>query len=414
MGVVSCLMAAPAASQTQTQAASNQDLTARVAAGAGYDANVFGSNLTAVADDTLPRKGTYVSNDVSLDYSRAGSLDIGATASSGLRLYETDRNYSAQTFSGAALVSGTIASRLHIAVSVEAVRSSQYLFWIFPVTSYGGTVFGLPMPSLNDRITPIFITTYGSDIAASYTLSRRSSLSAEYGVRRSIIRANLPRFDTVMLGGHYSYGFTKYAGLRLGYSTQTGVYRPSRTITRRTIDAGITYARPLSFSRRTKFSFAVNSLGVDDGLNTYATVGGAATLSHQFGRFWKLNGDFDRGVSFIDGFADPVLSNAVSATLKGAFGRRVDLTASSAYSRGKIGLARSLFNDYTSGTATVRTNIAITRRFGLYTEYFYYRYRFNKLVALPAGSPCQLDRNGVSAGLELIVPIIERKRRATR
>ena len=182
-------MAAPAASQTQTQAASNQDLTAHVAAGAEYDANVFGSNLTAVADDTLPRKGTYVSNDVSLDYSRAGSLDIGATASSGLRLYETDRNYSAQTFSGAALVSGTIASRLHIAVSVEAVRSSQYLFWIFPVTSYGGTVFGLPMPSLNDRITPIFITTYGSDIAASYTLSRRSSLSAEYGVRRSIIRA---------------------------------------------------------------------------------------------------------------------------------------------------------------------------------------------------------------------------------
>ena len=86
MGVVSCLMAAPAASQTQTQAASNQDLTAHVAAGAGYDANVFGSNLTAVADDTLPRKGTYVSNDVSLDYSRAGSLDIGATASSGLRL----------------------------------------------------------------------------------------------------------------------------------------------------------------------------------------------------------------------------------------------------------------------------------------------------------------------------------------
>jgi len=416
-GVASCLITtlavhpAPAAAQTPppAQGASNQELTAHVSGGAGFDKNVFGNS--AVSNNTLPRTGSYALNDLGLDYTRAGSVDISATASSDVRLYQTDKSYSSHTFMGSGLVGGTIARRLRVAVALDAMRSSEYLFWIFPKMSYGDSVFGFPIPSLNDRIMPIDVITYDSTLSTSYSLSASSTLSAEYGMTRSTFTVSRRRFDTRLFGGHYSYGFTKYASLRLGYTAQTALY--NKTINRRTIDAGIAYSRPLSFSRRTKFSFTANSVGVDDGLNTYATVGGLASLNHQFGRFWTLNADFDRGVSFIDGFSDPFLSNSVSATLKGNIGRRVHFRASGAYSRGKIGLVRSIFQDYTSGNSTVRTEFALTRHLVTYGEYVYYRYRFNKLAPLPEGSPNQLDRNGVSVGLELTIPIVERKRRVT-
>jgi len=180
-------------------------------------------------------------------------------------------------------------------------------------------------------------------------------------------------------------------------------------------DLGITYSRPLSFSRRTRFSFSTSSLAVDDGIQRYSTVGGSAVLTHEISRNWSANLSADRGISLLSGFHDPFLANGVNGALEGTFGGRFHFTSSAGYSGGNIGVARAIFHNYTSSMASARLEVELVRRLSAYTEYAFYKYRFDQQVLLPNGTPQQLDRNGVRVGVSYMVPLLrERTNSATR
>jgi hypothetical protein len=176
----------------------------------------------------------------------------------------------------------------------------------------------------------------------------------------------------------------------------------------------VDYGRPLSLSRHTKVTFGINSYGLDNGRDTYYTVGGHANLIHEF-KAWNVNAAYNRGVGFIDGFSDPYVADGVSAGLTGRLSRRATLNFSTGYSKGDVGQGPADFRNFSSYTGVARTEYALMRRMGMFAEYVYYHYDFDKLIQLPQGTPHRLNRQGVRAGIMLTVPLLpERTPRATR
>jgi hypothetical protein len=217
-------------------------------------------------------------------------------------------------------------------------------------------------------------------------------------------------------GGQISQGLTRYLSLHLGYSQERADYTSTsmQPIRYGSLDGGLDYGRPLSLTRHTKFTFGITSLALDNGPQTYYTAGGHANLSHEF-KAWNVNLAYNRGVGFIDGFADPYVADGVSAGLTGRVNRRTTMNFSAGYSNGNVGSSPSDFRNFSSYTGLAHAEFALMRRLGLFGEYVYYHYDFNRLIQLPLGTPHRLNRQGVRAGLMLTVPLLqERTPRVTR
>ena len=111
------------------------------------------------------------------------------------------------------------------------------------------------------------------------------------------------------------------------------------------IDIGIDYAKALSVSRRTHFSFTTGSAlfyvnqgitNVSDRQLNFALLG-TANLTHEMGRTWTSSIAYRRSLDFHEGFADPFLAQSVSADLRGLLSRRLSFASGAWYSSGVIG-----------------------------------------------------------------------------
>jgi hypothetical protein len=288
---------------------------------------------------------------------------------------------------------------LRAAAGISAQKSSQHIFWIFPglIDSPLGQV---TPPSLDYSLTSSALRSYDANSTLTYGLTRRSSLAAEYGYGEARFGdEEASRLKRKRWAGRYTYGFTRYASLRLGYGVEDAEYNRGQRFRRRVIDVGIDYARPLSFSRRTTFKFGGGTATLDDGESTFTTITGHANLNHVLSRRWNLNAAYNRGVGFIDGFVDPFVSDSAAVSAVGGFGRRVQLSASAAYSNGDVGFRTTRSRSYETYTGTARMQVTLMRNLAAFGEYVYYHYRFDPLVVLPLNAPRALNRRGVRGGL---------------
>jgi hypothetical protein len=189
------------------------------------------------------------------------------------------------------------------------------------------------------------------------------------------------------------YGYNHY---EFGYTLSTP---PTRT---QDIEAGVDYSRPLSFSRRTTLRLSTGSaiaeqseFGRENRTHRLFLIGNA-DLTHEMGRTWVAVGAYRRGIDFVAGFREPLLTNTASAGIGGHPTRRVQLTALSYYSLGQVGL-RSDAPPYGSTTANARLTVRLTRRVRTVGEYFYDRYHLGAGIDLPPGFAQAFDRRGARA-----------------
>jgi hypothetical protein len=181
-----------------------------------------------------------------------------------------------------------------------------------------------------------------------------------------------------------------------------------------TIDAGVEYSRPLSRTRRTSVGFGTGSMRIDNGGETFYNLAGHASLTHQIRRTGNLGVMYSRGLVVVGGFSDPFFADSVAVNFSGNASRRIRLSGSGGYGNGDLGLG-SRANAYESMQASGGVEIALARRLEFFGHYFYYKYRFDRSIALPEGVSRGLDRQGVRAGLSLRIPILEeRTPRVTR
>src|SRR5262249_51899533 len=151
------------------------------------------------------------------------------------------------------------------------------------------------------------------------------------------------------------------------------------------IDAGLDYARSLSFSRRTQFSFSTGSSIVQTSqLGRTFRVTGNAYLSHEFTRDWQGQFAYLRDVGFFGNFGTPIFSDSASFCLRGVVGDRMQLTLTTGYLSGQLGLmdGASTFHTFT-GTASLL--YALTQLLGVDVSYSYFDYNFAQNAALPPG-----------------------------
>jgi hypothetical protein len=394
---------------------SAQSLSLSGTAAAGYDDNVLPPD--AGQSSSQVQGGSYAATELGLNYAvQRRAISFNGNGFSTFRAYDASEHFNARTYGGSAGVSATLKRRVHVSGTGGASHSTQYGFWVFPGVTES------PLGQVLIPLAPEYglaaadVTTVRAIGSAGYDLTKRSALTFQYGLERATYDGGAFDLERRDVSGRYTLGLTRYATLHVGYAQQLGDYVSSgrSSVRAGSADVGVDYGRPLSFSRRTKVMFGATSLTVDSGADTYWTAGGHASLTHEF-EDWTASLAYNRGVAFIDGFADPFITDAVVAGASGRLSRRVSITTSAGYSNGVVGARSAAFGDFGSYTGLARAEFALTRRLGLFSEYVYYHYLFGDRIALPGGTPRQLNRQGVRVGLTVVVPILkERTPRVTR
>jgi hypothetical protein len=265
---------------------------------------------------------------------------------------------------------------------------------------------------------------YGTVAGLTHRVGRRGTLSFNGGYRgtqtigtsQSQFGVDFRAFD---VGGSYAHGVTRDASLRFGYSYSRGEYGEAVQPEQHGIDIGINYAVPLSATRRTRMGFSMGSGIVngpatgdgglaDDPTRLQYNVLAGASLVHQIGRTWNLQGTYNRGLGLLEGVPEPVFSDSVTVSGGGMLNRRSDLSLTAAYSIGQSAFVQR-DADFATYTGSARTRIAITRMYAVSFEYLYYFYDFSAGARAFLGDlPRELSRHSVRAGLTFWIPIRQR------
>jgi hypothetical protein len=177
------------------------------------------------------------------------------------------------------------------------------------------------------------------------------------------------------------------------------------------VDIAINHIRPRSLTRRLLVDGTIGGSVVEfpptaDGRisePSYRMVGQLG-MSYMFMRSWQAGATYRRGVDFVPGFTEPVASEGATARVDGLLTRRLDMLIEAAYVKGESAVSRAqqTFDTY-SGTARLR--FALNRSVATYVEYIHYYYDFRGHPRLLPGVPPVLERDGVRAGLTLLVPV---------
>jgi hypothetical protein len=111
-------------------------------------------------------------------------------------------------------------------------------------------------------------------------------------------------------------------------------------------------------------------------------------------------------VQLLEGFAQPVVSNAINLTVSGTFSRRVRVSSSAGFTAGTVGLSTGGGNEYSNWTGAAMLHVTLTRRSAFETQYFWYNHRFGPDVVLAPGLASQLSRQGLRVGVTLFTPLV--------
>ena len=408
MAVVLALFdAAPVLAQAQTPSGAEIERPLSVTAStfAGYDTDITsrrsrpsvpGSNVdSGAASVGASLNLSYAGGSPKVSYYTAGSTEY--------RYYRATEAVLTPLASGSVGIGAAMGRRARFNASVRSTYYPRFQLSLLPPTT--DIPVDEPHPTQDFGISSYDVVSYQGTAGISYQLTTRSSLAFNYGQGQFRYLGQDYELNTQSVSGRYSQRLTRYATLQLGYGQMEGDYsrglNPTETtVRRRTIDAGIDYSRPLSLSRRTRVGFTTGSTALDNGTRTFYTLTGSANLNHQLSRTWNLGVAYSRRVGLIGGFAEPIFSDATSASVGGAVGGGAFASLSAGYTNGKVGLA-SRGRNYNSVQSSANITVPITRRLAAFGTYFYYRHMFEESVSLPIGLVPRVDRQGVRAGLSL-------------
>jgi hypothetical protein len=381
----------------------------------------YDDNLLADIGRIRPTPGlsghyTMLLGDVAYDWQRE-QFHLGLTASSAARYYSALQEVRSLGHSAGIGVSVGIGDRTTLFLNQSAAYSPSFLYGLFPTLAD-------PAPGMAPPIAPDYEVndfesfSYSTTARLTRRVGRRGTLSATGDYRGSDFSGQnaRPDFSSYSGGAQFSHPMTRNTGLRIGYRYRNGEFGYGRgPATEHGIDAGMTYTRPLSATRRAVFSVGLGSSTTDDpGRVVPADVAGRryrllgdASVGYQFSRTWEARVRYRRGVDYVPELAEPVFIAGFSSSVGGFATRRLHVAAAAAYSNGESAAFRrsSAFDTY---TGSLRVRWALTRHLAAHAEYLYYYYDFRGNAQLPLGMPSTLDRNGIRLGVTLWVPAVRR------
>ncbi len=375
-----------------------------------YDDNVFADEGSQIPDPRVNTGGFYSLGWVNGTYHHAGRrFSAAASGASSMRYYASMKHMTSVETNANVHLKATLGSTT-LTLAETAQRTPFYSFRFFP------TVGGEMDAAAPEADHPIRSSrAYRSDTSATITqaVSTRGELSASYGLRYTQdVGGAASDFTAHAVRVGYRHRTTRYAALRAEYGVEQGggaidQSGQSGRVRIDTLDLGVDYRRPLSFSRRTVVDFGAGSSAARglDGARVYRLLGNAG-LTHEIGRTWSLRAAFNRGTSIIEGVAGPALSDAATLSLGGFVNRRIDVQAQGSFSAGEIGVTGGR-NPFDTRSASGRVRVALTRSAAFVGEYAYYQYQFRTGSGLAPGLPRDFGRRSVRVGLNLFLPLID-------
>jgi hypothetical protein len=184
------------------------------------------------------------------------------------------------------------------------------------------------------------------------------------------------------------------------------------------IDAGVDYAKSLSFSRRTQLAFSTGtaaSSSVGDDPRTNFIFTGNATLLHEIGRTWSAALAYQRGVYFAPQWQEPVMVDGASFAVGGLLSRRTRFQTGVGVSNGNFGVT-GFGPRYRAYYAVSSLDYGLSRYLSIGTTYGYYSHVFGADAVPNPGFPNSIGRHTARVHLSAWAPLYQRGRRgnATR
>jgi hypothetical protein len=385
-----------------------------------YDQNLLADVGLQAPSRLLQRRGAYTGLLGDVRYVRRGSrLQLAGTGGASARYYPGLSEFVAADYHAGFGVSARTTPLTTVAVNQTFSYSPIFLLGLF--VNAQEPLLGEARDSVTDfAVTDDRSVTTGTSVEVERRLSDRSLGIATGSYRRShylVANPNGTDFTTLDGGALYRYLLSEDHDLELGYTYRRAQYTGDQSFAPRPepnehiVNAGFSYHPMLSELRPTVVTFDIGTAIVQAPVPTdvfqltgQVRIVGSASVLHQAGRTWLLEGAFRRGTAFVEGLGAPVFVDAVSATANGFLNRRTDVLLSLSHSNGEPSLVGTI-TTFSTTSLNARVRVALSSRWALTSEYLFYRYDFSKIPDLLPGLDPRVKRNSVRAGLSLWLPV---------
>jgi hypothetical protein len=431
-GVAPCLAQAPADVQANPNQQERQTLDASVSLTAAYDSDVsgWGPATQFFGPESIAHSNQFATT---AEY-RWTARDVEIRAS-GTSAWLQDRQtgmVAGLSRSGAAGLTARLPRRTTLLFNQTAVSSPSNLYNLFPraaVTGpgtapptahdYSANDFDSSVYSARATLTHEATRRLGFSFNAAGELSETATLATTAGPSELASYEMSGRFAHLLTRntrttGQYSYRAGNFQGNNVAPVIGLRIERGLR-IAEHAVEIGLTHSRPFSATRRTVFNVVVGGVVVSPlqqplagpiRLTESYRLIGQAGAEYLFRKTWQAGAMYRRGVDYVPGLTEPVLTDGLTARMGGYFTRRIDVVATAAYASGisALKLAGPRFDTYTS---EVKLRLALGQAVSVHGEYLYYLYDFRRYAPLVPGMPLALERNGLRVGLTLSVPTLD-------
>lgn len=367
-----------------------------------HDSSQFASG--GVLDDSLQAGRAYQGATTAATYlRRRPRLSFMASASSAVRYYSSLNRIGTQRHSAGIGGSLVASRRLSLRFAQEVSYSPSYQLVLGQPPAQDGAALSFNPAGVDYAVGRDKQVAYGSNAGATYVWDRSRDLTLGYNLSYTnyFKRAD---FATQQAAVRYTQRLSPGIALRLGYGIGSIGGAGLRSTMHHDLDVGLLYNRSFAFSPRTTLAFTSGSTVVSVDSQQHFELLGGADLTRLLSRRWSSTLSYRRGLTAIDGVPRPYIADSFTGDLNGFVGSRAKVTLQPRYSRGaEVADATRTFENLTT---TARVDVAVTRHWALFTEYFDFQYRFAAAPDLPPVLAAGLNRNGLRWGLALWTPVI--------
>jgi hypothetical protein len=228
------------------------------------------------------------------------------------------------------------------------------------------------------------------------------------------------------MSGRFSRGLTRNTRATTQYTYRAGVFPRSVAVlgqitgdrirtAEHSVQFGFARTRAISSSRQTVFDVTLGGvlvrpleqplIGPFRLSDSYRLIG-QASAGYLFRKTWQLGAMYRRGVDYVPGLTEPVLTDGMTGSLGGSLTRRLEASVAVGYASGVAALkvAGPRFDTYTSA---LKLRLALSQSLSVDGEYLYYLYDFRRYASLVSGMPSALERNGLRVGLTVLMPTLD-------
>jgi hypothetical protein len=261
---------------------------------------------------------------------------------------------------------------------------------------------------LNFATEAAFVQFWGAGASVSDRITKRSTISGSVQWNETQV-FNVSKIQSRSAQARIAHTLTRTLGFHAGFGLQDMRFSQGPSLQTPTLnqlfDVGLDFGDGITIAKYYRLSFSTGTSALRQDNDTQFFLTGNISLARSLGRTWSASINANRGTSYIVGFANPFVSDAVGAGVGGQLARRLSLNAGLTYLRGQSVFSASTGN-LVSETASARLTFAAGQHVGVYAQYAYYQYDVPDSLFSSISFPQHLHRRSASVGLSFWVPLI--------